>query len=100
MASPPPSETCVCGREKHDHYSIPTLDRDALFCSKWCGARYVPLRDGARVLREYHKALDKIASCFCAVGAGCHGEKKCVTCIARAALADSVSAPEKPAVQP
>lgn len=34
-------------------------------------------------LRE---ALESIATCLCAVGSGCRGEKKCVVCIAKAAL--------------
>ena len=33
---------CVCGREYSDHYSMPTIDPDALFCSKYANDRYAP----------------------------------------------------------
>ena len=62
MASPPPSETCVCGRKSSDHYSIPMLDPDALFCTKRSGHRYVPQSQGADLIREYHKALEALVA--------------------------------------
>jgi hypothetical protein len=60
MASPPPSETCVCGRKSSDHYSIPTLDRDALFCTKRSGHRYVPRSQAADLIREQVKEIARL----------------------------------------